>query len=65
MAEGAVHPVRVGRFLLLLRVLNDMKITNKSFLDLLTSSEHCKLGYTPREPVISPLKPINRPLKTD
>ena len=23
------------------------------------------IGYTPREPVILPFKPINRPLKTD
>ena len=25
----------------------------------------CLFGYTPREPVILPFKPINRPLKTD
>ena len=34
-------------------------------LDVTNQFSLVPLGYTPREPAISPFKPINRPLKTD
>ena len=39
-----------------------LKLAQISFINVI---HRVFIGYTPREPAVSPFKPINRPLKTD